>query len=1064
MRHINLFFSLLFLLCAPSWLSAQAVNEWVQTNGPEGGEVKIFRRNSGTIYAGTTSNGIWKSTDEGETWSYVHSQFNRTQVQSIEVYDSNIFVLCTRSFSANQIIDVVLFISHDDGSTWSQRSVRHLISGPYFNSNSSRFWKDGNRLWVSGNSRKLAFSDDDGQNWSTIIVPGNDNLSGAISKGDTLFVIENNLQEITTSINLGSDWSSYTTNLPSSSSYNMYYDNDYLIVSSYDSTYVSSDFGLSWEISGIPYLGYFGDFGGLTKQPDGSYIIINGAIIKTYDLVDWITIGNSIPYDSIAEFIGQPSIMAGNELIIGKGPSKTRLNMSSIEKAATGFFYTFVDDISVLNNGDVIANDYFLTKSLYVYNSNDEHWSPLNGPPYTIFHQCATQGDTLWAVGGDRIYRFTPADSLWYDAYGPVYNDLNNHPIRIFGNSIYVINYGSVLKSTNRGVTWDLIWPADPLQSITDVLEYNNYLFYITDYGALYRSIDNGGTWDLVFDFNAVDPLYEKNRLGIMDGVLFIWSIAKSYSSTDLGTTFTELDMYGLPVGLFSATAFGPNDIQYNNNRIYCTTNNHGVYVSLDRGHNWQPFNEGLGSVHARKIAFKDSIMYLSTYGAGVWKRSIGGLETLSGQVYNDLNNNGQFDVNETILPGVVIYSDQTNIYTTPDPFGTYRLIYSPDLDTVRIQSVSPYCTINPPYHVVNQSGSGYDFGIHFQPGIIDIGVDLTAHHVFRPGFLTNLTITIYNRGTANNQSGTGFLPIPNGISIVPSSLGTAYVQNDTLFFNYSGLGLFESQQINISVQVSPTAAIGDVLTFTVHTNTPNDIQIANDTYTLTDIIVGAYDPNDKLAVATLSPQELAAGKPIEYTIRFENIGNFYAERVIITDIIEANLDLQTFRQISSSHPCTWRIKDGRTLEFTFDSIFLQPQETGFVKFSLTANRALQLNQSVSNTASIYFDFNAPIITNTIKTTIQEPSSTHTAPSPIAIRISPNPTNQYALVEVAPTDLPRIARIRVSDVSGKLLLDQQPAGTQTRLDLTTAAAGTHQVIILDKDGQVLASEPIVVVR
>ncbi|MCI4667866.1 MAG: T9SS type A sorting domain-containing protein, partial [Bacteroidia bacterium] len=67
-------------------------------------------------------------------------------------------------------------------------------------------------------------------------------------------------------------------------------------------------------------------------------------------------------------------------------------------------------------------------------------------------------------------------------------------------------------------------------------------------------------------------------------------------------------------------------------------------------------------------------------------------------------------------------------------------------------------------------------------------------------------------------------------------------------------------------------------------------------------------------------------------------------------------------------------------VRFRFDPIFLPDSTTdlegsnGFVKFGIQMMPGLPLGSTIENKAAIYFDFNAPIITNTVVHTLAEPT------------------------------------------------------------------------------------------
>jgi hypothetical protein len=50
-------------------------------------------------------------------------------------------------------------------------------------------------------------------------------------------------------------------------------------------------------------------------------------------------------------------------------------------------------------------------------------------------------------------------------------------------------------------------------------------------------------------------------------------------------------------------------------------------------------------------------------------------------------------------------------------------------------------------------------------------------------------------------------------------------------------------------------------------------------------------------------------------------------------------------------------------------------RSVGFVRFRITPRTTLALGDAIQNRAGIYFDFNAPVITNTAVTVVQNPTS-----------------------------------------------------------------------------------------
>lgn len=91
--------------------------------------------------------------------------------------------------------------------------------------------------------------------------------------------------------------------------------------------------------------------------------------------------------------------------------------------------------------------------------------------------------------------------------------------------------------------------------------------------------------------------------------------------------------------------------------------------------------------------------------------------------------------------------------------------------------------------------------------------------------------------------------------------------------------------------------------------------------------------------------------------------------------MLPEHLDIGTFRPGFSSRPCTWEIS-GNRLEVLFflialpDSNVNEPASHGYFSFTIEQKPDLPNGTELYNTASIIFDFNPPIATNTVRHTI----------------------------------------------------------------------------------------------
>ena len=143
---------------------------------------------------------------------------------------------------------------------------------------------------------------------------------------------------------------------------------------------------------------------------------------------------------------------------------------------------------------------------------------------------------------------------------------------------------------------------------------------------------------------------------------------------------------------------------------------------------------------------------------------------------------------------------------------------------------------------------------------------------------------------------------------------------------------------------------------------------------------VAAYDPNDKqgFPVGYGPDHDIEPNTDLEYRIRFQNTGTYFANDVVIRDTLSPHLDAFTAQPTVASHSYTWKLLENNILEFTFNNIMLPDSgrdmagSQGFIDFRIKQKPNLPISTRIENSAAIYFDRNPPIFTNTTWHTIDE--------------------------------------------------------------------------------------------
>lgn len=209
-----------------------------------------------------------------------------------------------------------------------------------------------------------------------------------------------------------------------------------------------------------------------------------------------------------------------------------------------------------------------------------------------------------------------------------------------------------------------------------------------------------------------------------------------------------------------------------------------------------------------------------------------------------------------------------------------------------------------------------------------------------------------------------------------------------------------------------------------------------------------AYDPNIKVA----NPEGydslhhyIFPNHPIDYTVHFQNTGTDTAEVVVILDTLSAHLNIGSLDMQGSSHSYTWRMLPYtptglHVLEITFDQIMLpdsninESASHGFVQYHIEQLADLPNFTRLKNSASIYFDANAPIKTNTAFHTVCDScfamnitnNSIVVGTEQVSnvlpkVRLYPNPSDQTLMFESNQI----IDGIMVYNTLGQLILHKQ---------------------------------------
>jgi len=367
------------------------------------------------------------------------------------------------------------------------------------------------------------------------------------------------------------------------------------------------------------------------------------------------------------------------------------------------------------------------------------------------------------------------------------------------------------------------------------------------------------------------------------------------------------------------------------------------------------------------------------------------------------------------------------------------------------------------------------DFYFEYNPPI-DLQLKVVKFNA-RPGFQQQVRICLMNIGGVA-ASGTLEMNFPTMIDYL--SANPAVTNYDTtgfqLSWDFADIPPGAVWVYTPTFYIPSDLPIGTALDYEFEATATSgaDIDLSNNYIFCPFQVTGAYDPNDKTPTPIgEGPEGIidAADIDMSYTIRFQNTGNDTAFTVLLRDTLSAEFDLRTFTPGPASHDYSAKIVQGNILEILFENILLpdsfvnEPASNGFFIFDIELKPDLVPGTVIENTAGIYFDFNAPIITNTTINTIREPVGVSNVLKPFEFNLRPNPTSDQTFLEFELED-PDQLTIGLYDLVGKTLkvINQKEnfsAGKHLiKTDLTDLSDGVYFLRIESGSGK-LGTQKIV---
>lgn len=601
--------------------------------------------NVNTLYIGTPSGGIWKTTDGGNTWIPKGDNFPNMGVSDIVINPSNpnVLYLATGDFDAQHNFSIGVLKSTDAGDTWNTTGLTFNVTE--MNTIGNLLIDPNNTETIfATTTNSIKRSTDGGANWADVFVESNANFNDIQYKtgSNTIIYATSNSGKFYISTNNGVSWTTASAPTTSGRLEIAQTSNDPDLILSVDQSGVvrkSTNQGSSWAtvhtftmfnsqggynltiaISPInKNLIFVGDINGWRSQNGGSTweAYLNG-FWQTGDPYFYV----HADHHDFVFVSGTNMAFSGNDGGIYKGDASSSTAWTDLSSglAITQFYHvsgTPQDEgkliLGAQDNDAAVYNGTSFT-SVGVGDGVAGLWDYSNS---NIAWACGQHGLLKRTTDGfasePEILNvpMVPTPFTWELEIHPTV------PTTIFGG------FNEIYKSTNRGDSWTNMNSGTGIPISIALAPSDGNIIYVYGLNGLKKTTNGGASWttlpnpqDFTITGIAIHPTNPNEVYICYGGYLS----AHVYKSTDGGISWQNISG-SLP----NIPAY---DIDYRtgttDGELFLATH-FGVYYWRNSNADWVKLDNGLPNVIVRdiNIFYSTEKIRVATFGRGSWEASI---------------------------------------------------------------------------------------------------------------------------------------------------------------------------------------------------------------------------------------------------------------------------------------------------------------------------------------------------------------------------------------------------------------------------------------------------------
>jgi len=613
---------------------------WAATGGPGGGDAIALLVNGSNLFAGTSTNGVFRSTDGGETWA-------RASNGLPDGSSVTVFTLAGDAIIAGSSYGFGIHRSTNNGDNWI-RSDTGLPPEAF----SVNVLVVKESLVFAGTGAGVYVSNDAGNTWraSSSGLPRSAIVQSLAVSGSTLLAavdVFGSPSSIYRSTDNGQNWTNVSDNLPPNFSiYSFAVAGATLFAGTWgDGAYRSTDGGRNWAPVSASR----------EKRFVGALLVIGDNLFVGDDRgVHILPVSGqapALPRPALESFTSALAASGSGATIYAgtrregvfrstnSGQSWTVINNGYDNSTIKAFASTNAETFAATAHGVFVAANQLPPSQLVMA------WQPLNrGLPESVFvNDLVIMGANLFASGVSGLYRLNLEASdqsrVWEHVTGlPAFGAIRS--IATSDGALFAGVSGAatapVFRSTDLGRTWTPASNGLPNEAPVALAVFGGKVFAAisggisvpTSSAGVFVSTDNGANW--IAANNGLPAATAPLSFATSGSGIFVGTYGKGvFISTNQGESWTPVNTNLRPnavVGTLLASgpnlfAIIPSFSPEGGIAAFYPRYRGDVFISVNNGRNWAPVMSGLETESATALGASGAHVLAGTTGQGVFAR-----------------------------------------------------------------------------------------------------------------------------------------------------------------------------------------------------------------------------------------------------------------------------------------------------------------------------------------------------------------------------------------------------------------------------------------------------------